>query len=168
MLFLNLIIAIIIQKYHKIKKRRNYNKELTEPEREWVHIQKIFMKYHPIPKLRIPNQETFRKKISKIVTSKKFDLIISILIILSCCNLVIQHKGSSKFYDNTLTIINLCFSLLFTIELIMKLIVYRKLYFMNNWNIFDFVIIILGDLLAILNILSFTNFTTYLQNIKIN
>jgi len=162
MLFLNLIIAIIIQKYHKIKKRRNYNKELTEPEREWVHIQKIFMKYHPIPKLRIPNQETFRKKISKIVTSKKFDLIISILIILSCCNLVIQHKGSSKFYDNTLTIINLCFSLLFTIELIMKLIVYRKLYFMNNWNIFDFVIIILGDLLAILNILSFTN----LLNVK--
>ena len=154
MLFLNLIIAIIIQKYHKIKKRRNFIKELTEPEREWVHIQKIFMKYHPKAKLRISDEETFRKKLSKIVTSKKFDLLISILIILSCCNLLIQHNGASKYFDNTLTIINLCFSLLFTIELIMKLIVYRKLYFMNNWNIFDFIIIILGDILAILNILS--------------
>ena len=45
MLFLNLIIAIMIQKFDKIKQQRNYIKELTEPEREWVHIQKIFMKF---------------------------------------------------------------------------------------------------------------------------
>ena len=161
MLFLNLIIAIIIQKYHQIKKRRNFIKELTEPEREWVHVQKIFMKFHPRPKLRISDEETFRKKLSKIVTSKKFDLLISILIILSCYNLIIQYNGSSKFYDNTLTIINLCFSLLFTIELIMKLIVYRKLYFMNNWNIFDFIVIILGDILAIFNILSLADLLNF-------
>ena len=157
MLFLNLIIAIMIQKFDKIKQQRNYIKELTEPEREWVHIQKIFMKFHPMPKLNIPKENTFRKKLEKIVNSKAFDNIISILIILSCCTLLIQHNGTSKTYDNILTYVNILFSLLFTIELIIKLLVYKKLYFMNNWNIFDFIIIILSDILAILNILSLIN-----------
>ena len=156
MLFLNLIIAIIMQNYDKLKYQRHFIKELTEPEREWVHIQKIFMKFHPVPKIDVINEKTYKGKLTKIVVSKPFDIIISILIILSCCTLLVQHNGTSKKYNNTLTYINLAFTFLFTIELILKLIVYKKLFFLNNWNIFDFIIIILSDILAILNILTLT------------
>jgi hypothetical protein len=157
MLFLNLIIAIVIQNYDNIKQQRNYIKELTEPEREWVHIQKIFMKYHPLPKIRIPKEKSFKRLLIIIVTSKSFEVIISILILLSCLTLLFQHNGSTETFDNTLTYINLGFTFLFTIEIIIKLIVYKKSFFLNNWNIFDFIIITSSIILAILNILTLTD-----------
>ena len=157
MLFLNLIIAILIQNYDNMKQQRNYIKELTEPEREWVHIQKIFMKYHPFPKINIPNEKSFKRTLIIIVTSKAFEIIISILILLSCFTLLFQHNGSTETFDNTLTYINLGFTFLFTIELIMKLIVYKKSFFLNNWNIFDFIIITSSVILALLNILTLTD-----------
>ena len=159
MLFLNLIISIIIQNYDNMKLQRNYIKELTEPEREWVHIQKIIMKYHPFPKIHVPKELSFKRILIQIVTSKTFDIIISILIVLSCFTLIFQHNGSSEKFDNTLITVNLIFTILFTIELILKLIVYKKSFFLNNWNIIDFIIIIISDILMILNILKLADAT---------
>ncbi len=44
---------------------------------------------------------------------------------------------------NTLTeFLNYMFAIIFTLEAIVKILAYDKMYFIDGWNIFDFVIVI--------------------------
>lgn len=38
--------------------------------------------------------------------------------------------------------VNIAFTIIYTLEMIIKLIAFRRLYFKDNWNIFDFLIVV--------------------------
>ena len=154
MFILNLIIAVVIQNFYMQKQKAKTFNKLIEPEKEWIHLQQLMMKFHPVPKFSLKRSMKCRVMLSKIVITKAFENVISVLIILSACTLIIQYNGSSKIYNDILEIINYIFTFIFNVEIVLKLIVYMKTYFRNSWNRFDFAVILISDVLVVLNILS--------------
>ena len=53
-----------------------------------------------------------------------------------------QHYKQSDDITYMLRIVNLIFTIIFTIELIMRVIALRYQYFLDRWNVFDFLIVL--------------------------
>jgi hypothetical protein len=56
--------------------------------------------------------------------------------------MAIRYFNMPFMYSNTLEITNIVFAMIFNIECIMKIIGLGKSYFTNNWNLFDFILVI--------------------------
>ncbi len=54
------------------------------------------------------------------------------------------YEDATPQYLSTLDDINIFFTFIFVLEATLKLIGYGTTYFKNNWNVFDFVIILLS------------------------
>ena len=162
---LNLFVSVVVQRFKKLKKHEKKFQHLSDEEKEWIHAQKIMLKFRPIRQYNMLGSDGKPiHKMSKcylfwekIVLSPLFEKVIMILISLSLITLVIQYAGSTKKYDDTLEIINYVFTFLFNIELILKLYVIRRAYFCSAWNRFDMIIILLCDIMVVINILTYCN-----------
>ena len=171
MFVLNLIVGVVIEKFRILKDQEKEKiKFITEQEKEWINLQNLMIKFKP--KYMYPNEDEispFRKKCLKLITSKYFNNSIIILIILSLLTLLIQIGYSNKYYNYFLDALNYVFTFLFNIEIVLKIYVSRKIFFFENWNIYDFVIIIFCDICCVLNFLQYGGIihTKYLNRIPI-
>lgn len=81
-----------------------------------------------------------------IVTNKKFDMIIMIFIGLNMLTMTLDHYGQSEMWVFALENLNMGFICIFTTESVLKIFALRQHYFMEPWNNFDFVVVILSIL----------------------
>lgn len=90
-----------------------------------------------------------RKIFHRFVTSNKFDITIMVFIFLNMIQMMCYYEGASKNYVKFLDEINLVFTVVFTLEALLKLIAFGKTYFFIGWNKFDFIIVLtsLGEIL---------------------
>jgi hypothetical protein len=65
---LNLIITVVIEKYKSLKEKNSKLFFLSEEEREWIKVQKIMLKFNPLPKIQFDESSNLRKKIYKFIT----------------------------------------------------------------------------------------------------
>ena len=65
-----------------------------------------------------------------------------ILIFINIVIMMTQHYKQSDDITYMLRIVNLIFTIIFTIELIMRIIALRYQYFLDRWNVFDFLIVL--------------------------
>jgi len=152
MIILNLIVGVLIDKFKNIKEKETNYVLLTESEIEWIHVQKVMLKKKPY--VFIPEEENisdFKKYCIKIITSKWFNNGIIISIILSLLTLMLQFGYSPKGYKLFLDILNYTFTILFNVEIFLKIYVRQIAFFYLNWNIFDLVILCLCDIMVIVN-----------------
>ena len=161
MLLLKLIISILIQTFKESKNKINTMKNLTVYEKDWIKLQNLLMKYKPVKEFKDLNDSYFRMKIKKFVNTKFFEYSINLCIILSILFLSVQYDGISSNLKQFLNLINYILTLIFNIEIILKLIVSGTFFFKLNRNIFDFIIVIFCDLLVIINILNLNFYNTH-------
>jgi voltage-gated sodium channel len=79
--------------------------------------------------------------LKKFVESKRFQQFLIFLILFNAVTLGLETSLFGKANANTLYIIDTVILILFTIELALKLIVYKTDFFRSGWNWFDFVIV---------------------------
>ena len=84
-----------------------------------------------------------RKKIISLVSFKGFDTFIIGAIILNSLILMLKWREQEPNVEEVLSICNSSLAALFTFEAALKLVAFRSIYFEDNWNKFDFVIVIL-------------------------
>lgn len=72
-----------------------------------------------------------------------FGNFILICIIGNTVSLTIKWYGQPQSSIDTLDNVNYFFAAVFTVEAVMKIIAYRKNYFRENWNRFDFAVVLL-------------------------
>ncbi|CAI9544004.1 unnamed protein product, partial [Staurois parvus] len=66
-----------------------------------------------------------------------------VLILLNTICLAMQHYGQSCSFKEAMNILNMLFTGLFTVEMILKLIAFKpKHYFCDAWNTFDALIVV--------------------------
>lgn len=82
----------------------------------------------------------------EIVTDKKFDMIIMLFIGLNMLTMTMDHYNQTETFSNTLDYLNMIFICIFTSECLMKVFALRYHYFVEPWNLFDFVVVILSIL----------------------
>jgi hypothetical protein len=152
--FLNFFIGVIFLNFEEAQNEEKKALVLNDKQIKWIDIMKMIIKSKPdIETTYIPKNK-FRKKLHSIVTSNYFDIFIMVCIVLNMLQMAIDYEGSSKTYNNVLLYINLLFTAIFTIECILKLIAFGKVYFSLGWNNFDFFVVISSILEIVISTLA--------------
>lgn len=72
-------------------------------------------------------------------------------IIMNMLQMALSYEGSTETYQNTLDILNYCFTACFTLECVVKIIANGSAYFYPNWNRFDLFVVIASYLDIVMN-----------------
>ncbi|XP_022594298.1 voltage-dependent T-type calcium channel subunit alpha-1H-like, partial [Seriola dumerili] len=88
--------------------------------------------------------EPLRRKLLRLINSKLFDRVIMLAVFFSILAMAIEHHGQPKQVAEMLRISNNIFTLVFVVELIVKLLALKWAYFKDQNNIFDFAIVVIS------------------------
>uniref|UniRef100_A0A4W5NNR5 Voltage-dependent L-type calcium channel subunit alpha n=1 Tax=Hucho hucho TaxID=62062 RepID=A0A4W5NNR5_9TELE len=141
---MNIFVGFVIITFREQGESEFKNCELNKNQRQCVQYA---LKAKPI-KIYIPRNPS-QLKFWKIIASSQFEYIMFVLILLNTLTLAVQHYEQSKTFNAVMDILNLIFTALFTIEMIIKLLALRThQYFIDAWNSFD-ALIVVGSVLDI-------------------
>jgi voltage-gated sodium channel type II alpha len=80
----------------------------------------------------------------EIITNKKFDMIIMLFIGFNMLTMTLDHYQQTEIYTKILDMLNMIFICIFTTECLMKIFALRYHYFVEPWNLFDVVVVVLS------------------------
>jgi hypothetical protein len=150
---MNLSVTVIVDNFITLNEAEEGVSMITEEQKEWVKAMKYFLKYKPVPSLKTRNFSKFRLLCYKIISHKYFNSVINIIILLNVLTMCFIYDRNPIWMDNLQNILFFLFSILYTLELIMKLIVYRRLFFIDVWNKFDFIVVLTSNLSIIMTLI---------------
>uniref|UniRef100_A0A673HKL4 Voltage-dependent L-type calcium channel subunit alpha n=1 Tax=Sinocyclocheilus rhinocerous TaxID=307959 RepID=A0A673HKL4_9TELE len=144
---MNIFVGFVIVTFQKQGEQEYKNCELDKNQRQCVQYA---LKARPL-KCYIP-KNPHQYRVWYFVTSCYFEYLMFFLIMLNTLCLGMQHCNQSDHITKLSDTLNLIFTVLFTGEMIVKLIAfkakvlllppYKTGYFGDPWNVFDFVIVI--------------------------
>ncbi|TRY66853.1 hypothetical protein DNTS_033024 [Danionella cerebrum] len=135
---MNIFVGFVIITFQRQGEQEYKNCELDKNQRQCVQYA---LKARPL-KCYIP-KNPHQYRVWYIVTSCYFEYLMFFLIMLNTLCLGIQHCNQSDHITKLSGTLNLIFTVLFTGEMIVKLIAFKaKGYFGDPWNVFDFVIVV--------------------------
>ncbi|XP_075752676.1 voltage-dependent L-type calcium channel subunit alpha-1C isoform X7 [Pelodiscus sinensis] len=147
---MNIFVGFVIVTFQEQGEQEYKNCELDKNQRQCVEYA---LKARPLRRY-IPKNH-YQYKVWYVVNSTYFEYLMFVLILLNTICLAMQHYGQSCLFKEAMNILNMLFTGLFTVEMILKLIAFKpKGYFSDPWNVFDFLIVI-GSIIDV--ILSETN-----------
>ncbi|XP_041443856.1 voltage-dependent L-type calcium channel subunit alpha-1C isoform X2 [Xenopus laevis] len=147
---MNIFVGFVIVTFQEQGEQEYKNCELDKNQRQCVEYA---LKARPLRRYIPKNQ--YQYKVWYVVNSTYFEYLMFVLILLNTICLAMQHYGQSCSFKEAMNILNMLFTGLFTVEMILKLIAFKpKGYFSDPWNVFDFLIVI-GSVVDV--ILSETN-----------
>jgi hypothetical protein len=138
---LNLFQSIVISTYLNEKEKLSNNHLLTEMQVEWLKAQSKCYKSRPVVNL-YELKNPIRRIVIKITLSKVFIYFIHLCIVLNTLVLACNWVGIQQSIVNKLMLVNNIFTGIFTVEAILNMIVYGKMYFKKKWFILDIIILI--------------------------
>ncbi|XP_073672323.1 calcium channel, voltage-dependent, L type, alpha 1F subunit isoform X2 [Paramisgurnus dabryanus] len=141
---MNIFVGFVIITFREQGEAEFKNCELDKNQRKCVEYA---LKAQPL-KLYIPKHPV-QYKFWSIINSTGFEYIMFVLILLNTVTLAVQHYDQSKLFSYVMDILNMVFTGLFTVEMIIKLMALRlRHYFVDAWNSFD-ALIVVGSVLDI-------------------
>ncbi|XP_068599020.1 sodium channel protein type 8 subunit alpha-like [Brachionichthys hirsutus] len=141
---LNLFIGVIIDNFNQQKKKfGGQDIFMTEEQKKYYNAMKKLGSKKPQKPIPRP-QNSIQGMVFDFVTQQVFDISIMILICLNMVTMMVETDDQSDETEDVLYRINLFFIVVFTGEFLLKLFALRHYYFINGWNIFDVVVVILS------------------------
>uniref|UniRef100_A0A7N9B1X6 Voltage-dependent L-type calcium channel subunit alpha n=1 Tax=Mastacembelus armatus TaxID=205130 RepID=A0A7N9B1X6_9TELE len=135
---MNIFVGFVIVTFQEQGEQEYKNCELDKNQRQCVQYA---LKARPL-RCYIP-KNPYQYQVWYIVTSCYFEYLMFLLIMLNTMCLGMQHCNQSDHVTHLSDMLNMIFTVLFTVEMILKLMAFKaKGYFGDPWNVFDFVIVI--------------------------
>ncbi|KAK2526413.1 hypothetical protein Q9233_008183 [Columba guinea] len=135
---MNIFVGFVIVTFQEQGESEYKNCELDKNQRQCVQYA---LKARPLRRY-IP-KNPYQYQIWYVVTSSYFEYLMFFLILLNTICLGMQHYNQSAEMNHISDILNVAFTILFTLEMILKLMAFKaKGYFGDPWNVFDFLIVI--------------------------
>ncbi|XP_077450070.1 voltage-dependent L-type calcium channel subunit alpha-1C isoform X2 [Stigmatopora argus] len=135
---MNIFVGFVIVTFQEQGEQEYKNCELDKNQRQCVEYA---LKARPLRRY-IP-KNPYQYKVWYVVNSSYFEYLMFTLILLNTICLAMQHHGQTKNFNDAMNILNMLFTGLFTVEMILKLIAFKpRGYFSDPWNVFDFLIVI--------------------------
>ncbi|XP_078270767.1 voltage-dependent L-type calcium channel subunit alpha-1D-like isoform X1 [Rhinoraja longicauda] len=145
---MNIFVGFVIVTFQEQGELEYKNCELDKNQRQCVEYAlkaRPFRRYIP--------KNPYQYKFWYVVNSTGFEYIMFALIMLNTLCLAVQHYEQSPFFNYTMDILNMVFTAVFTVEMVLKLIAFKPMvcvkkkerwlgYFSDSWNVFDFLIVI--------------------------
>ena len=142
-LMVNVFIGVVIEKYNENKKKSEGGPMLTSKQLLWLESMKLALSGNAI-RQDVPPKQYWRVCIFYIVKHPFFDgfimfCIVSNTIVLMCSSF---DEGIEKEF--ILETLNFMFSLIFSVEFVLKFTGLGRQYFYTRWNNFDFILVVLS------------------------
>uniref|UniRef100_A0A803VL38 Voltage-dependent L-type calcium channel subunit alpha n=1 Tax=Ficedula albicollis TaxID=59894 RepID=A0A803VL38_FICAL len=135
---MNIFVGFVIVTFQEQGENEYKNCELDKNQRQCVQYA---LKARPLRRY-IP-KNPYQYQIWYVVTSSYFEYLMFFLILLNTICLGMQHYNQSAEMNHISDILNVAFTILFTLEMVLKLMAFKvKGYFGDPWNVFDFLIVI--------------------------
>ncbi|XP_035136357.3 voltage-dependent L-type calcium channel subunit alpha-1S isoform X2 [Callithrix jacchus] len=135
---MNIFVGFVIVTFQEQGETEYKNCELDKNQRQCVQYA---LKARPL-KCYIP-KNPYQYQVWYIVTSSYFEYLMFALIMLNTICLGMQHYNQSEQMNHISDILNVAFTIIFTLEMILKLMAFKaRGYFGDPWNVFDFLIVI--------------------------
>lgn len=138
---LNMFVGIVINVFNQEKETLQMNHMLTEIQSDWCDV--LIFVYNSKPNIIFLETGNLIKDISyKIASYWLFDNFILACILLNTLCLALKWYEEPVELDGMLKTAGLIFNIIYTFEAGIKLVGCGADYFRDNWNNFDFVIVI--------------------------
>jgi len=134
-----LFVGAIVENFSRLRECRGYGL-MTEAQRKWAATQAFVMKLRPEKLLRRPEQ-MLRGRCYDFVMSGWFESFIVVIIAANSISIATLSFGDNEIKDMVVEILNLVFSTVFAVEMLLKIAAFGHLYFRFGWNIFDFTVV---------------------------
>ncbi|XP_034056727.1 voltage-dependent L-type calcium channel subunit alpha-1C isoform X14 [Gymnodraco acuticeps] len=135
---MNIFVGFVIVTFQEQGEQEYKNCELDKNQRQCVEYA---LKARPLRRY-IP-KNPYQYKVWYVVNSTYFEYLMFTLILLNTICLAMQHHGQTKGFNDAMNILNMLFTGLFTVEMILKLIAFKpRHYFVDAWNTFDALIVV--------------------------
>ncbi|XP_046881682.1 calcium channel, voltage-dependent, L type, alpha 1S subunit, a isoform X1 [Hypomesus transpacificus] len=135
---MNIFVGFVIVTFQEQGEQEYKDCELDKNQRQCVQYA---LKARPL-RCYIP-KNPYQYQVWYIVTSCYFEYLMFLLIMLNTMCLGMQHCNQSEHVTHLSDMLNVIFTVLFTVEMLLKLMAFKaKGYFGDPWNVFDFVIVI--------------------------
>ncbi|XP_053083088.1 dihydropyridine-sensitive L-type skeletal muscle calcium channel subunit alpha-1 isoform X2 [Pangasianodon hypophthalmus] len=135
---MNIFVGFVIVTFQEQGEQEYKNCELDKNQRQCVQYA---LKARPL-RCYIP-KNPYQYQVWYIVTSCYFEYLMFLLIMLNTMCLGMQHCNQSEHITHLSDMLNVIFTVLFTVEMILKVGAFKaKGYFGDPWNVFDFVIVV--------------------------
>ncbi|KAM4050275.1 voltage-dependent L-type calcium channel subunit alpha-1S isoform 2-T2 [Anomaloglossus baeobatrachus] len=135
---MNIFVGFVIVTFQEQGEQEYKNCELDKNQRQCVQYA---LKARPLRRY-IP-KNPYQYKVWYLVTSSYFEYLMFFLIMLNTISLGMQHYGQTAEFSHLSDILNVAFTGIFTVEMLLKLAAFKaKGYFGDPWNVFDFLIVI--------------------------
>ncbi|XP_015246062.1 PREDICTED: voltage-dependent L-type calcium channel subunit alpha-1D-like isoform X6 [Cyprinodon variegatus] len=135
---MNIFVGFVIVTFQEQGEKEYKNCELDKNQRQCVEYA---LKARPLRRY-IP-KNPYQYKFWYVVNSTGFEYIMFVLIMLNTLCLAVQHYGQSALFNYVMDILNMVFTTVFTVEMVLKLIAFKpRHYFADAWNTFDALIVV--------------------------
>ncbi|XP_022602399.1 voltage-dependent L-type calcium channel subunit alpha-1D-like [Seriola dumerili] len=135
---MNIFVGFVIVTFQEQGEKEYKNCELDKNQRQCVEYA---LKARPLRRY-IP-KNPYQYKFWYVVNSTGFEYIMFVLIMLNTLCLAVQHYGQSTTFNYVMDILNMVFTAVFTVEMVLKLIAFKpRHYFADAWNTFDALIVV--------------------------
>nr|XP_044991550.1 voltage-dependent L-type calcium channel subunit alpha-1D isoform X5 [Jaculus jaculus] len=135
---MNIFVGFVIVTFQEQGEKEYKNCELDKNQRQCVEYA---LKARPLRRY-IP-KNPYQYKFWYVVNSSPFEYMMFVLIMLNTLCLAMQHYEQSKVFNDAMDILNMVFTGVFTVEMVLKVIAFKpKHYFTDAWNTFDALIVV--------------------------
>uniref|UniRef100_A0A3Q3W2V9 Voltage-dependent L-type calcium channel subunit alpha n=1 Tax=Mola mola TaxID=94237 RepID=A0A3Q3W2V9_MOLML len=135
---MNIFVGFVIVTFQEQGEQEYKNCELDKNQRQCVEYA---LKARPLRRY-IP-KNPYQYKVWYVVNSTYFEYLMFTLILFNTICLAMQHNQQTKNFNTAMNILNMLFTGLFTVEMILKLIAFKpRHYFVDAWNTFDALIVV--------------------------
>ncbi|KAL7986073.1 hypothetical protein Chor_011239 [Crotalus horridus] len=117
---MNIFVGFVIVTFQEQGEQEYKNCELDKNQRQCVEYA---LKARPLRRY-IP-KNPYQYKFWYMVNSTVFEYIMFVLIMLNTLCLAMQHYGQSKLFNDAMDILNMVFTAVFTVEMVLKLIAFK-------------------------------------------
>ena len=150
---LELFVGVVIQNFNKIKEKTGRTM-MTDAQKQWAATQSFVMKIKPERRIARPSGviEGWCYDFVMPSTNPRFQDFITLCIIISSALAASVTFGDSEQKTKFLELCNLIFTVIFTIELIVKLFAFKKRYFDDGWNRFDLIVVCSSNIFTIVGL----------------
>ncbi|XP_061540658.1 voltage-dependent R-type calcium channel subunit alpha-1E [Phycodurus eques] len=152
--FVNIFVALIIITFQEQGDKMMEECSLEKNERACIDFA---ISAKPLTRYMPQNRHTFQYRLWHFVVSPSFEYTVLAMIALNTIVLMMKYYSAPPAYEAVLKHLNTAFTVLFSIECVLKILAFGLLnYFRDTWNIFDF-ITVLGSITEIVVDLQFVD-----------
>ncbi|KAM3604922.1 uncharacterized protein V6R79_018100 [Siganus canaliculatus] len=145
--FVNIFVALIIITFQEQGDKMIHECSLEKNERACIDFA---ISAKPMTRYMPQNRQTFQYRLWHFVASPSFEYTVLVMIALNTVVLMMKYYSAPAAYDTVLKHLNTAFTVLFSLECILKIMAFGFVnYFRDTWNIFDF-ITVLGSITEII------------------